>query len=64
MPAEAGIQKKCGKVWILVPYHHKFAKKGHALFTFELSTTMMDAVETLLMVRGECLAKNAGQRVP
>ena len=63
MPAEAGIQKKCGKAWILVPYHRKL-EKGHALFTFELSTTMMDAVEALLIVRGECLAKNAGQRVP
>jgi len=55
MPAEAGIQKNCGKAWILVPYHRKLEKR-HALFTLELSATMMDAVEALLRVRGECLA--------
>jgi hypothetical protein len=46
MPVEAGIQKKYGKAWTLVPYHRKF---GHALFTFELSNTMMDAAEALLI---------------
>ena len=48
MPVEAGIQKKYGKAWTLVPYHRKL-EKGHALFTFELSNTMMDAVEALLI---------------
>jgi hypothetical protein len=59
MPAEAGIQKSCGKTWILVPYHRKL-EKGHALFTFELSTTIMDAVEALLIVKGRMSCKECG----
>ena len=48
MPVEAGIQKKYGKAWTLVPYNRKF-EKGNALFTFEISNTMLGAVEALLI---------------